>query len=551
MKKTLKECMNLYLYRVLLLSLLLLPAAGSIKADSLQNKAGSKNLKSDKKSKTLSERLIAVDVKDVRGSLNTAFKACVGAGRAHEGLHGDWQRQLLEAKKECDFQRIRFHGLLHDEMSVYREDKDGIHLNFQYIDALFDYLTGIGVVPFIELGFMPEQLRSGEETIFWWRGNVTPPSDYGKWGFLIEGLAKHLKERYGEDEVATWYFEVWNEPNLSGFFSGTQEDYFKLYETSAKAIKRASERFRVGGPATAGCAWIPEFIDFCRSRQIPVDFITTHHYGVEGFLDEFGQQQLRMPENINSVSDLVNSTCDNVKTLEGYKDLEVHFTEWSSSYSPRDPFHDVYQNAPYVLNTLKRVEGNPASMSYWTFTDIFEEPGPVPSPFHGGFGLMTFEGIKKPTYFAYKFLNELGETELNNDDVHSWVCRNKKGDVQALFWNIVRADQGKESNQVYFKKDLPAREAEKVTVQLSNLKPGKYLREVYRTGYKLNDCYTAYYEMGSPAVLTPAQTKALKALANGDAAGRDVVEVEADGKYQEDFVVRENDVFFVKLKTLD
>lgn len=500
------------------------------------------------KKNSLPQRLIAADYMHTRGEFNQAFKECVGAGRANEGLRADWQRQLLELKKDCDFQYIRFHALFLDDMGVYWEDKDGAHFNWQYIDALYDFLLEAGVKPFVELAFMPEQLKSGEQTIFWWRGNVTPPRSYERWGELVKNLALHLKERYGEEEVATWYFEVWNEPNLSGFFSGTIDEYFKLYETSAHAIKEVSSHFRVGGPATAGCAWISEIIDYCKAKSVPLDFVSTHHYGVEGFLDEFGQNQLRFSSNPECVSGLVNIVCNNVKQSV-YPNLEIHFTEWSSSYSPRDPIHDTYQNASFVLNTLKHVGGNVNSMSYWTFTDIFEEAGVPNIPFHGGFGLMNLQNIKKPTYFVYQFLNELGNTELVNTDANSWICKDGKANIQALFWNTTMLDQKKESNQVFYKRNIPSKELEAVTLKLSSLEAGKYIREVYRVGYKFNDAYTTYYEMGSPTQLTKKQVESLKKMCNGDPQERTVISID-DGFYQEDFIIRENDIYFVKLMKL-
>src|SRR5690606_38892000 len=115
-----------------------------------------------------------------------------------------------------------------------------------------------------------------DKTIFWWRGNVTPPKDYNKWEGLITNLVQHFTERYGEEEVKSWYFEVWNEPNLDGFWAGTQEEYFKLYQYTAKAVKRVNKEYKVGGPATAGAAWVPEMIDFCAKNNVAIDFVTTH-----------------------------------------------------------------------------------------------------------------------------------------------------------------------------------------------------------------------------------------------------------------------------------
>src|ERR1035437_8743562 len=222
---------------------------------------------------SLPERVISTNYNKEKGLLNTMFKECIGAGRANEGLRADWQQQLAYVKKACDFKYIRMHGLLTDDMGVYKEDRHGNpEYNYQYIDALYDYLLSIGIKPFVELGFMPSALASGSQTIFWWRGNVTPPKDYNKWGELIKNLTQHFTERYGIDEVKTWYFEVWNEPNLSpGFWTGTQEEYFNLYQYSVKAIKSVNPQYKVGGPATAGAAWVPEMISYCSKNNLPMD----------------------------------------------------------------------------------------------------------------------------------------------------------------------------------------------------------------------------------------------------------------------------------------
>jgi xylan 1,4-beta-xylosidase len=222
-------------------------------------------------------RRVSVDLRQTDGPLDTMFKFCVGAGRANEGLRADWQRQLAYAHRECGFQYIRMHGLFCDDMGVYRQDRNGNpEYNRQYIDELYDFLHSIGMRPFVELSFMPSALASGSKTIFWWRGNVTPPRDMTKWANFIRAFVQHVQERYGDTEVRTWYFEVWNEPNLSGFFSGTQQQYFDLYAATAHAIKSVSADYKVGGPATAGCGWVPEFIHFCDTNRAPVDFITTH-----------------------------------------------------------------------------------------------------------------------------------------------------------------------------------------------------------------------------------------------------------------------------------
>jgi xylan 1,4-beta-xylosidase len=497
----------------------------------------------------LQERIVSLDFNKIKGNFNTMFKECIGAGRANEGLRADWQQQLAHVKKECDFKYIRMHGLLTDDMGVYREDKKGNpEYNFQYIDVLYDYLLSIGMKPFVELGFMPEALASGKETIFWWRGNVTPPKDYIRWEDLIRNLTFHFTERYGADEVKTWYFEVWNEPNLSAFWSGTQEEYFKLYMHSVKAIKSVNKEFRVGGPATAGAAWEPEIIDFCKKNSLPLDFISTHSYGVkQGYLDEFGNSGTILDKNPLSVSgDILQSR--NEIANSSMPNLELHYTEWSSSYTPFDPIHDSYHQAAYVLEKIKQVGNAANSMSYWVFTDIFEEPGPRFTPFHGGFGLLNYQTIHKPAFYSYKFMNMLGAIELVNTDSSSWACKNAKGNIQVLLWDFTNTHPGDSvNNQVYYIRDLPAKSKGKVKISISGIPDATYSLEIYKVGYQINDPYSSYFALNKPKQLTKQQVEQIKKLNDGSSVSNEIVKVKTGAAFVKELDLRENDVFLLNM----
>lgn len=493
-------------------------------------------------------RIVEVDATKTEGKFNQTFKVAVGAGRANEGLRADWQQQLAEIKRDADFKYIRMHGLLNDDMGVYRLDEQGNELySFMYIDALFDYLLSIKVKPFVELGFMPSPMASGDKTIFWWKGNVTPPRSYEKWEKLIKVLTQHWTERYGAAEVATWYFEVWNEPNLDGFWTGGQDGYFKLYAHAARAIKEVNPKYKVGGPATAGAAWIPEMIAYCVKNNVALDFVSTHTYGVgEGFLDEYGTKGTALIKDEAAVSGDVLRNRKEI-AASAMPNLELHYTEWSSSYTAADPTHDSYHQAAYILQKLKQVGNAAQSMSYWVFTDIFEEPGPRFEAFHGGFGLMNTQGIKKPAYFAYQFLNGLGPTELSNRDAHSFATTDDKGNVQLLLWDYTHTLPENTNNQQYFVKDLPPKNKGEVQVRVGGLKKGRYSVTISQVGYKRNDAFTAYIGMGSPKQLTGPQVTALKAVATGKPASHKTVTVGVDGRFSMALPMRENDVYLLKL----
>lgn len=490
-------------------------------------------------------RSIDVDAKVATGRLDDSFRRCVGAGRANEGLRADWQRQLRQAKEACGFEYIRMHGLLTDDMGVYREERGQPVYNWQYIDELYDFLVDLKVRPFVELGFMPSPLASGNKTIFWWRGNVTPPKDYGKWGDLVGALTRHWIERYGLEEVKKWYFEVWNEPNLDGFWAGDQQAYFHLYSVTADAIKKANPGLRVGGPATAGAAWVPEFVRYCAENHSPLDFITTHTYGVDvGFLDEFGGRGTVLSKNPDAIVGDVKRVRQQI-AQSAMPRLPLHFTEWSTSYTPADPVHDSYVSAPYILDKLKASMGVADSMSYWTFTDIFEEPGPRTTPFHGGFGLVNYQDIKKPAYRAYEYLNKLGPTQLSCVDPRALATKKANGGVQILFWDYTYSIPAKTNNQQYFVTDIKPASKGSARLRIANLSPGKYRLSVYRVGYRINDPFADYFDLGRPSQLTRRQADRIKARNDGKAARTETVQIVKGAPLVRDYPMRDNDVYLV------
>jgi len=363
------------------------------------------------------------------GMVQQYWTKCVGSCHAATALREDWRRQLKSCREELGFEYVRFHGLLDDDMSVCLRGANGsVEYSFFNVDSVFDFLLDIGMKPFIELSFMPSALASGSKTIFHYRGNITPPKSWDEWGNLIGTLAHHLVRRYGVEEVRKWFFEVWNEPNLDIFWAGTQEEYFQLYRSAALAIKNVDGRLAVGGPATAIDAWIPQLREFCGKHNVPLDFISTHHYPTDA---SYGLG-LNMEEQMaRSERGVLRTRVE--KALREAGQLPLYYTEWNCSPSPRDPYHDAPYNAAFIVKT---VADNPEQLgcySYWTFSDIFEESGFSSIPFHGGFGLLNIHGIPKPAYRAFQLLSRLkGErlevaVEPAGSTVDCVATRNREG----------------------------------------------------------------------------------------------------------------------------
>jgi xylan 1,4-beta-xylosidase len=340
---------------------------------------------------------------------------------------------------------------------------------------------------------------------------------------------------------------VWNEPNLSGFWEGADQNaYFELYDLTSNTIKAIDPNLRVGGPSTAGAAWVPEFLDHGAHCGAGVDFITTHTYGVDGgFLDENGKEDTKLSPSPDAIVGDVRRVHQQIKESK-FPNLPLYFTEWSTSYTPRDLVHDSYISAPYVLSKLKASQGLLQGMSYWTYSDLFEEPGPPPTPFHGGFGLLNREGIRKPAYFAYKYLHAVQGNEIPVQDAQVFAAA-ESGGVSAVIWDFQQPPQ-KVSNRPFYSRLVPATPAPSVEVSVSHLKPGSYQLKVRRTGYRANDAYSAYIAMGAPKDLSPAQLDQLRNLTRDLPETDRVVKVAKSGYCEFSLTMHSNDVVLVTLE---
>jgi xylan 1,4-beta-xylosidase len=365
------------------------------------------------------------DVSEKATPLTHFWEHTVGSCHAPLALRSDWQAQLRRCHDELGVRHVRFHGLLCDDMGTLILSRDRFLYSFFNADQIWDFLLSIGMKPFVELSFMPESLASGKSTVFHYKGNITPPIFYEDWATLIQKLVAHWVDRYGAEEVRTWFFEVWNEPNLKEFWSGSQEDYFTLYRRTVQAIKGVDRQLSVGGPATAKNAWITEFLDFCEQHQLPADFVSTHHYPTDALGTEEQDTESQLAHSRRGI--LREWALDVRRRARG---RPLYYTEWNASSNPRDPLHDEPYAAAFALKTIMEMNGVVDVYSFWTFSDIFEENYFPSVPFHGGFGLLNLHGIPKPTYRAFELLHRLGNELLRVDGTHptvdAWIIRNGK-----------------------------------------------------------------------------------------------------------------------------
>lgn len=449
------------------------------------------------------------------------WELCIGSCHAATVLREDVRDHIRKAHRDCGFQYLRFHGLFDDDMSVMIRPMFGTGeptISFYNIDSIFDFLLDTGMKPFVELGFMPEALASGTQTCMHYKGNVTPPADYEKWNDFIRLFGEHLIRRYGREEVAQWFFEVWNEPNLNFFFDGTQEDYFKLYENTARTLKSVDGCFRMGGPATSVNSWIPEFREFCETNRVPLDFITTHHYPTDDPLSSMGvngpgkKGSIMAPETMQMIQsmsqeelqamvakmtgggaanprDILKRMAEKAKREAG--DYPLYYTEWNGSRE-----YDTSYQAAFIAQTLSYNENLVEGYSFWTVSDIFEETGMKPGPFKNEFGIQTNHGIPKPSYRVFQALHEAGDSRLPVSGSHPTA------EVMAL-------SDGKTVTVFAFNHDIDRREikAEEMCIRLEG-----HIAGIAKAAIDAAHCnpLQAWIDMGSPEYLNREQMAALE-----------------------------------------
>ncbi len=491
-------------------------------------------------------RQIMIDAAKTSVPMDRFYDLSVGSDYPGTLIRDDSMAQLKTVVDELGFRYIRFHAIFHDVLRTVRVENGQTVYDWTGIDKLYDALLERRIKPFVELGFTPKALATSNSKIFYWEGNTSHPKLDG-WNELITAYIQHIQQRYGREEVRTWFFEVWNEPNLDGFWEGAdQKAYFQLYDVTAKAIKAIDPALRVGGPSTAGAAWVPEFLDHVAKSGAAVDFVTTHTYGVEsGFLDEKGVDDTKLSPSPDAVIGDVRRVREQISASK-FPQLPLYFTEWSTSYTPRDLVHDSYVSAPYILSKLKATKGMVQGMSYWTFSDLFEEPGPQHGPFEGGFGLVNPQGIRKSAYFAYKYLNALTGNEIPVKDAQVLAAGDGKA-LRALVWDFQQPDQPV-SNRSFYSRVLPAAPSAPVALQLLQLKAGKYRLRVRRAGFEANDAYTAYLQMGSPKTLSPQQIDQLNAVTKDAPESDRVISVGKSGAFNVTVPMRSNDIVLVTLE---
>lgn len=384
----------------------------------------------------------AITIKSINSSekLKKPYESLICTGRAYDLLLAPWREQFEMCLKDMHFKYIRFHGLFDDEMGIIHKRGDFIEYNFYYVDKAFEYILAKGVKPYVELSFMPTAIGSGADTVFAYKANITMPSSIDEWKKLLQAFIAHMIEHFGRAEVLSWYFDVWNEPDINEFWSSSFEDYLTLYSASYRTIKKIDSELRVGGPSGSSVIFQEKekfiiFLDYCKQNFLSPDFVSMHPYPVvfRPGTESYSELQIVCPYSYTDDSlTWVKETLEN----KGFQSTSIHMNEWNSSPRYNDYIHDTAYMATYVIDTALKAADKCDILGWWTISDLFDEGGIVYKEFGGGFGLLNRDGLKKPSYWGMWAIHRLGDNIIEQgDDYIVTTCDN--GKIVALFWNYV------------------------------------------------------------------------------------------------------------------
>jgi xylan 1,4-beta-xylosidase len=449
-------------------------AEGGHLSDPVAARAGAADAKVD----------IRVDAARVVGPIARPWRPIIGSEHLALLLRGpgpggrEVGAELAEAfrivRSELGVEAVRAHAIFDDSLGVYRDTGDGPIHNFSKVDAVFDRLLATGLRPIVELSYMPRDLASTPDAVvFAYEAIVSPPRDYERWTALVRDFVTHLAQRYGRDEVRQWAFEVWNEPNLRLFWSAAESDYLRLYDVSVRAVKAVDPAFRVGGPATAAAGWIDDLLNHCRVEDAPLDFLSTHTYGMP-------------PLDLRPIA-----------ARFGRPDLPLWWTEWGVSSGHGAPINDSAWAAPLVARGMHSAAGRLDALAYWVASDHFVELGGAPALFHGGFGLLTIGNLRKPRFWAIAILERLGEEELASEIegdgggslVQARASCDAGGRVAIAAWNGTLDRTKADGERVLYRS---------VTLDIGGLPRGSYELRHHRVDVDHSNIVRTWEQLGRP-----------------------------------------------------
>ncbi len=472
-----------------------------------------------------------IDVTQYSTKLTHTFKVFTAVGKAKEILYAEVQDMLRTIQKEIGYEYIKFHGILSDDMKVYTKNNNkGTIINFTLVDKVLDFLISVGLKPLIQLSFMPKALAKYPEKMVFTSGFITSePNDINEWNNLVKEFTMHLLHRYGKDVVQQWKFTVWNEPDTpeSMFAMSSQEVFYPFYKNTYDTVKSCDEDICFGSPSSYFVTlddnnWLINFTKWCYKNNCVPDFVNIHFYGTDFVSSnetlkntwdlENGLKLSEDPDVFKKFVDLIK----NYVTFSYSSDHHIYLTEWNSTPAHFDLMSDTCFKSCYIVKNLLDNYDRLDSFGFWVLTDFFEE-NPIPTEiFHGGLGLFTYNGIKKPSYYAFYLINKLGSYLVSRGD--GYFVTKEKSEFRIMLYNYKHYSSlyanGETFDMTFTNRYTPfgSEDKKEFNLQLKGVESGKYEVTEYIVNRQYGSCFDKWLEMGAKALKTKEEFETLEAL---------------------------------------
>lgn len=463
--------------------------------------------------------------------LSHTFKTFTCVGMAKEVLNAEIQEMLTTIQDEIGFKYIKFHGLLNDNMLVCVKNENGNSIvDFAYVDKVFDFLTKIKLKPLVQLSYMPRVLALNPDKAILGQGSIaSEPKDMAKWNNLIHKLTQHLLVRYGKEQVHQWKFSVWNGPDTpeTMFGMSSQENFYDFYKNTFDTVKLCDEKISIGSPSSYYVInekknnWLVDFTEWCSKNNCMPDFINVNFYGMENYKHHKSSDvwNFRSWYKLSEDPDIFNKFVNEIRNFRvSYygKTCNIFLSEWNYTPSHLDLLNDTCYRSCYIIKNILENYDRLDSFCVWSLTD-FRESRPVPvNIFHGGLGIFTANGIKKPAFYALLLLNKLGSQLIERGD--GYFVTREADKFQIILYNYKHYStayaRGEVLDMTFTNRYSPFGMEEKgeYILKLVGVNADRYEVTEYIVNRRYGSCFDKWVEMGAIPLKTAEEIDILKAL---------------------------------------
>ncbi len=444
-------------------------------------------------------------------TLRHTWRNLLGVTSAEALLYEDVRKALRTVQEHVGFRYVKFNGIFSDGMRIYCPSPSGqVHYSFSYADKVFDFLRSVHLKPMVQLTFMPEVLaKYPQRRVLGYL--CSEPANLDAWVHMVKALIGHLLDRYGREEVRSWRFTVWDQPD--NLFKFTRdEDFFEFFRRTYQVVKQCDQALQVGSPPTFYILreghrnWYLDFWSWCRKNRCVPDYLNFHYYDTT-LLDSgsTGKEAFGFPDTM-----MLRDTPDGLSRFanQAYAEREslpehppIHLTEWNNTPSQQDLLSDTCFKSCYIVKSVLENYDRLESFGYWSLIDWMGESCEPKEMFFGGLGLFTTQGIPKAGYYAFTLLRQLGDQFLGSGD--GWFATRSEGGYQLLLYNYRHFSHlyamGERFDMTFRDRYTPFAPEQTLDmhITLENVKNGKYLVKETVLNRKSGSSFDLWNSMGA------------------------------------------------------